>query len=68
MKKIPVTCPECGTKNEVEMKDNACQSMFVCSGCGKRIMAKHECCVICEYSDEQCPVSIKGTQQAQEAA
>lgn len=54
-----LTCPYCGAKTEKAIKEDSCEAMYQCEGCGVRVKAKESCCVICEYSDKKCPVSTK---------
>lgn len=59
MEQVSVTCPHCGAKTAVEMKDNVCLPVFTCASCGQKVWTKTECCVICEFSNEKCPVTTK---------
>lgn len=60
MAKAKLTCPECGHKQSVEIPRDKCLPFYICNNCGEMIAAKGDsCCVICDYSDAKCPVSIK---------
>ncbi len=51
-----ITCPRCGARARQEMPTNACQRVYVCSGCGARLTPKPgDCCVFCSYADTVCP-------------
>ena len=50
-------CPECGTEEEIEIPENTCLQFHECKTCKKQIsVPKGECCIICSYSNEKCPV------------
>ena len=54
--KTKLTCPECGSAQEVEMPMNACQFFYECVDCKASITAKAgDCCVFCSYADVPCP-------------
>lgn len=55
-----LTCPKCGSITEKPIRSGVCEAMYDCDGCGQRIVAQEQCCVICEYSDAHCPVTTKG--------
>lgn len=58
--KANLTCPECQAATAVDIPTDKCLAMYRCSGCGRLIMPKEgSCCVVCDYSKEHCPVSIK---------
>jgi hypothetical protein len=59
VEKAKIKCPKCGHVQEIGIPDGKCLAFYKCKGCGKVIQAKEECCVICEYSDKKCQVSIK---------
>ncbi len=60
MSKAKLTCPQCGHKQEMKIPKDKCLPFYECHGCGKIISAKRgSCCVICDYSGEKCPVSVK---------
>ena len=51
-----LTCPECNTRQEVEMPVDACQYFYKCINCHKTIKPKEgDCCVFCSYADIKCP-------------
>ena len=50
-----LTCPQCGTKQPVEIPTNACQYFYTCVQCQTTLKPKTgDCCVICSYADTQC--------------
>ena len=54
--KATLTCPKCGTKQEVDMPVNACQHFYKCTNCGETLKPKEgDCCVFCSYADSKCP-------------
>ncbi len=59
MKKALIECPKCNAKNELEIPKDKCLGFFKCSSCNQLIFAQKECCVICQFSEEKCPVSTK---------
>ncbi len=60
MTKAKLTCPKCGHKQSIEIPTDKCIPFYFCDGCGEMIQAKKDsCCVVCDYSDAKCPVSIK---------
>jgi len=60
MKKAQLHCPMCGHNQIVNIFTNRCLPFYQCDGCRKVIPAKKgNCCVICNYSDQKCPVSTK---------
>lgn len=53
-----LTCPECGTKEVVQMPTNGHQHYFKCANetCNADVATKEgECCVFCSYADIPCP-------------
>jgi len=51
-----ITCPLCGTQAREAMPDNACQRLYVCTGCGELLKPKPgDCCVFCSHADARCP-------------
>ncbi len=51
-----LTCPECGSGQEVEMPTDACQFFYECVNCHSILRPKPgECCVFCSYADRRCP-------------
>lgn len=54
--KAILTCPKCGSEQEVEMLTNACQHFYQCQKCGEMLKPKEgDCCVFCSYADTKCP-------------
>lgn len=54
--KAILTCPKCGTKQEVEMPTDACQHFYEWQSCHDRLKPKEgDCCVFCSYADSKCP-------------
>lgn len=54
-----LTCPECGSKQKMEIPTNSCVPFYKCNGCEKMVSAKKSCCVFCDYADKSCPVGHK---------
>jgi hypothetical protein len=51
-----IRCPLCGTHARETMPENACQHLYVCTGCGEMLKPKPgDCCVFCSYADTLCP-------------
>jgi hypothetical protein len=51
-----ITCPECGYQQAERMPLDACQIVYDCKGCGKRLKPKSgDCCVFCSYGSVPCP-------------
>ena len=54
--KAILTCPKCGSNQDVVMPTNACQYFYECIKCGEVIKPKDgDCCVFCSYADSKCP-------------
>jgi len=54
-----IKCPDCGSKQSVDIPKNQCLSFFKCEECDEiKLPKRGYCCVICSYSDIRCPVSI----------
>lgn len=54
--KAVLTCPKCGSSQDVEMPTNACQHFYKCINCGEMLKPKEgDCCVFCSYADSKCP-------------
>jgi len=57
-----VKCPKCGHGTELEVPQNSCLPAYKCESCNELIMLPKDsdnCCVVCEYSDDKCPISNK---------
>lgn len=53
-----VKCPECSHETNVDVPQNACLPMYKCEGCSEMIKIpadSENCCVVCEYSEDECP-------------
>lgn len=60
MENTIITCPYCGHKQTVEVFTDRCLPFYKCNSCQKIVQAKEgSCCVICDFGDEKCPVSVK---------
>lgn len=47
-----IRCPECGSRKEEIMPENACVHFYECTACGELLTAKPgTCCVFCSYGD-----------------
>lgn len=56
---VAITCPLCSSETTVDMPSDRCLPFAKCSACGKLIKAKPgSCCVVCDYSEDKCPVSV----------
>lgn len=54
-----ITCPKCGHVQDIKVPENVCLQFYVCESCGETIQKTADsCCVICDYSDTKCEVSI----------
>ena len=59
MIKANFTCPHCNYVQEIDIPQNACLVFHECQKCQEIISvpkSSKNCCVICEYSDQKCPV------------
>ena len=57
-----VKCPKCGHKTNMEVPQTACIPMYKCEGCDELIAIPKDsenCCVVCEYSEDECPIPNK---------
>jgi hypothetical protein len=63
MKTANITCPECGHTQKIGIPESSCLAFYECGNCKKTVQAKKTCCVICDYSDEKCPVSHDATKE-----
>ena len=51
-----LTCPRCGSVQEAEMPQDACQVVYQCEQCKTMLRPKQgDCCVFCSYADVPCP-------------
>lgn len=51
-----LTCPECGSRTEESMPENACLRFFECPACHVLLKpAAGDCCVFCSFGDAPCP-------------
>src|SRR5262249_36755316 len=51
-----ITCPHCGMARTERMPVDACQIMYVCTGCGVTLRPKPgDCCVFCSFGSVPCP-------------
>lgn len=54
-----LTCPHCGAKQKMAVPNDYCAPFYKCGSCGQTVWAKKgSCCVICDFSETKCPVSI----------
>ncbi|MDP2939425.1 MAG: GDCCVxC domain-containing (seleno)protein [Candidatus Omnitrophota bacterium] len=54
--KANLRCPYCGNIQEVIIPQNSCLHLYECNSCHKTITpTSGSCCVICAYSDKNCP-------------
>jgi hypothetical protein len=54
--KNALTCPDCGSKQNVEMLESGYSYAYQCDSCSEIIEKKHEsCCVYCSYGEVKCP-------------
>ena len=61
-----VKCPKCEHKTKIEVPKNACLQVYKCEGCNEFIPVpknSENCCVVCEYSDNECPMPNKHKKQ-----
>lgn len=57
-----VTCPECGSKTDEQMPENACRYFWECPHCKAVTKAKKgDCCVFCSYGTHDCPPVQRGS-------
>ena len=62
--KAKLTCPTCGSVQEVEMPTNACQHFYRCLSCQAMLTPRPgDCCVFCSYADQPCPPKQVEAQQ-----
>jgi len=57
-----VKCPKCGHETSVDVPETSCLPAYKCEGCSELIMVPKDsenCCVVCEYSDDECPMPNK---------
>jgi len=60
--KAELICPLCSHKQEIDVPQTSCLAFYKCEKCQKEISVPKEsrnCCVICEYSDQKCPVATR---------
>ena len=51
-----LTCPHCGSTEELEMPPDACQFFHQCGSCKTVLRPRTgDCCVFCSYGDLECP-------------
>ena len=51
-----ITCPHCGTQKPETMPTDACQFLYVCTGCGMKLKPRPgDCCVFCSFGSVPCP-------------
>jgi ribosomal protein S27E len=65
-----VKCPKCGHETPVQVPQNACLPVYKCDRCEKMIhvpAGSDNCCVVCEYSDDECPFPNKHKGQSESA-
>lgn len=54
--KASLKCPYCRKIQDISIPQNACLHRYACTYCSKVILPIHDsCCVICSYSDKNCP-------------
>ena len=64
MKKANFKCPQCDYVQQIVIPQNCCLVFHKCEKCEKLISVPKDsknCCVICEYADQPCPVGHKKT-------
>ena len=60
MKKALLSCPHCSKNQEIEIPTEKCIMAYTCEHCSTDVTIPIEsknCCVICEYSNDFCPVA-----------
>ena len=62
MNKAILTCPKCNHNQEMEIPEGKCLPFHKCENCKEIISVPKDsknCCVVCEYSNKNCPVAYK---------
>ena len=55
-----ITCPNCNSKEELKMPNNACLYFYNCNNCDSIIKSLNgDCCVFCSYGNVCCPPKQK---------
>ncbi len=55
MDTVQISCPYCGSRDQVSIPDNAQEYQHRCNRCKRLIHARQdEHCVICSYGDQKC--------------
>ncbi|MBI1971220.1 hypothetical protein HYS47_05720 [Candidatus Woesearchaeota archaeon] len=62
-----LTCPACSHLQRASIPASSCQAFYQCKGCSKRIQAKKNCCVFCDYSNQTCDERRKEYKQEKTA-
>lgn len=63
LKTAQLRCPNCSHEQFTQIPEDQCLPFYRCEKCKEMIgvpAKSKNCCVICEYSDSACPISIKG--------
>jgi hypothetical protein len=51
-----IECPHCAMRKTERMPTDACQVLYVCTGCGAKLRPKRgDCCVFCSFGSVPCP-------------
>jgi len=51
-----LTCPNCGTQEELKMPEDRCMILYQCKKCNLIFRPlTGDCCVFCSYGDTKCP-------------
>jgi len=59
-----ILCPSCGKKSRSQVREGI--YFFECKRCKSKITTPPaRCCIICAYSDKQCPATIQRRAKAE---
>tara|TARA_B100000809_G_scaffold266786_1_gene331567 strand:- start:5094 stop:5309 length:216 start_codon:yes stop_codon:yes gene_type:complete len=51
-----LTCPECGSKETLEMSTTEKMHIYECASCEEIVQVNDDlCCVHCQYGEVKCP-------------
>lgn len=58
--KIPksamIKCPKCSKRSRVKIPESSCLYFYECKKCGYKLETPTaQCCIICGYTDKECP-------------
>ena len=57
--KAILTCPRCGSAQDVDMPTDYCVFFYDCAHCGAVLRPKEgDDCVFCSYVDKDCPPKL----------